>query len=145
MIKLPAQTTRSICPISNSLDIVGDRWTLLVIRDMLIFGKHEYHEFMHADEGISTNILAERLKRLLTAEIVKVRAHPTNKTRKLYYLTAKGKALLPLMLEMAFWGGQYLEASKPAREKVREAQSNPKDFKAKLLANLKTWEKEYLK
>jgi DNA-binding HxlR family transcriptional regulator len=76
---------------------------------------------LNADKGISTNILAERLKRLLDSEIENALPHPTNKIRKLYYLTNKGKYLLPITLEMVFWGGAHLEALKPARAKINEA------------------------
>src|SRR6185369_164201 len=95
------------CVISNSLDIFGDKWTLLVVRDLFFFNKHEYREFLSSPEAIATNILADRLKRLLTAGIIAEQVHPENRSRKLYYLTAKGKGLLPILVEMAKWGAKY--------------------------------------
>jgi len=89
MAQLKKKGCRSICPLANILDIIGDRWTLLVIRDLLFLEKHEFHEFLNAGEGISTNILAARLKRLMASDIAHMRPHPTNKRRKLYYLTQK--------------------------------------------------------
>ncbi|MDP3920685.1 MAG: helix-turn-helix domain-containing protein [Candidatus Omnitrophota bacterium] len=144
MNDMKSHDCRSICPIANILDVVGDRWTLLVIRDLLFFEKHEYHEFLNAGEGVSTNILAERLKRLLNEGIVKAQPHATNKKRKLYYLTSKGKDLLPIMTQMAFWGGKYLEGSKEARPKIAQVQKNPALFSKKVLATLSKWEKKHL-
>src|SRR3989338_3925487 len=98
---------RSVCPLANALDVVGDRWTLLVIRDLMFMNKHEYHEFANGPEGIATNILSDRLKRLLSTGLIDSRAHPKHRQKKLYYLTSKGKDILPLMVEMIIWGGTY--------------------------------------
>lgn len=136
---------RSVCPIANALDIVGDRWTLLVIRDMMFFDRHEFHEFMEAGEGISTNILADRLKRLMAEDMIRMLPHPTNKTRKLYYPTSKGKEFLPIMVEMSVWGGKHLEGSAPARRKVNQVRKNPQQFMQLILDKLDAWEREHVK
>ena len=133
---------RSSCPIANILDVVGDRWTLLVIRDMMFAGRHEFHEFANAEEGIATNILVDRLKRLLDDEIIKSVPHPTNKKRKYYYLTRKGKALMPLMTEMAIWAHTYLPEVKIPKDIVRKVTKSPRTFMDEMLARLDAWEKE---
>jgi DNA-binding HxlR family transcriptional regulator len=94
---------RSPCPISNALDLLGDRWTLLVIRDLLLFGKSQYGEFLESPEGIATNILADRLKRLERAGIVEKRALEDRPDRHRYVLTAKGRDLRPVLDELVRW------------------------------------------
>ena len=101
--KPSAAARRSPCPVACSLDIVGDRWTLLVIRD-LMFGRNRFKDFSASPEGIPTNILSERLARLLSYKIVEqIPAHDGTK-RYAYQLTAKGKALGPLLEAMRDWG-----------------------------------------
>lgn len=98
---------RSACPISYSLDFLGDKWTLLVVRDIMFLGKHHYGEFLKSDEGIATNILADRLARLEAAGIVVKSDDPGNRVRNIYTLTDKGLDLIPLMLELVAWGAKH--------------------------------------
>lgn len=101
--KPSAATRRSPCPVACSLDIVGDRWTLLVIRD-LVFGRTRFKDFSASPEGIPTNVLSERLARLLRHQIVgQIPAHDGTK-RSAYQLTEKGQALRPLLEAMCDWG-----------------------------------------
>ena len=94
---------RSPCPVSCSLDIFGDRWTLLVIRD-LILGRSRFKDFLASPEGIPTNILTERLKRLLEHRVV-IQVRATEGSKHLaYQLTEKGDALLPIVKAMKDWG-----------------------------------------
>ena len=102
---------RSICPITNLLDIVGDKWTLLVIRDLLL-GKHRYTEFIDSKEKIPTNILAERLRRIEEFSLVTKSPYQTNPLRFEYSLTKMGKALEPILNEMARWGLYYIKGTK---------------------------------
>ena len=95
---------QSPCPLEGALDIIGDHWTLLVIRDLMFMGRHEYKELLGAWEGISTNILSDRLSKLQKSEIIDSCSHPESKRRKLYYLTEKGKSLFPIIAEMTIWG-----------------------------------------
>jgi DNA-binding HxlR family transcriptional regulator len=101
---------RSSCPISVALDLLGDRWTLLVVRDLLLFGKSTYGEFLASGEGIATNILAERLKRIEAAGLV-VRQKTGRTTR--YAPTAKGIDLVPTLLELIAWSGRHEETAAP--------------------------------
>ena len=103
----PVCGERSHCPISYSLDIVGDRWTLLVLRDLIIVGKRYFRDFLASEEGIASNILTARLKLLEACGIVTRRPDPDNARQVIYEPTAKGLDLLPAMLELARWGGTY--------------------------------------
>jgi len=94
---------RSICPITNTLDLLGDKWTLIVIRDLFL-GKHTYSEFQVSPEGIPTNILAARLKRLLESDLIEKEAYQERPVRYAYSLTDKGKTLAPIVKEIVKWG-----------------------------------------
>jgi len=94
---------RSPCPVACSLDILGDRWTLLIVRD-LFFGRNRFKDFTASPEGIPTNILSERLTRLQRHQIIKQMPAPDGSRRLAYRLTEKGKALGPLLLAMRDWG-----------------------------------------
>ena len=94
---------RSPCPIANTLDILGDKWSLLVIRD-LFAGKSTYSEFQSSPEKIPTNILADRLKRLIENSIIKKTPYQDNPPRYAYKLTDKGRSLGPVMKELVKWG-----------------------------------------
>jgi Predicted transcriptional regulators len=98
---------RSPCPLANALDIVGDKWSLLVIRD-LILGATTYNELHQAPEGIPTNILADRLKRLQEQGIIKKQVYQQHPPRYSYHLTDKGNGLKPVLLEMLKWGLEYV-------------------------------------
>ncbi len=98
---------RSACAIAHSLDIVGDKWTLLVVRDLL-HGKRTYGELVNSPEHIPTNILAERLKRLEAAGIVVGTAYQERPTRYAYTLTPKGCALGDVLLAFVRWGKQHI-------------------------------------
>ena len=105
------KTNRSVCPISNLLDIVGDKWTLLVIRDLFL-GKRRFAEFAESDEKMPTNILAGRLKRMEKLGLLKKNPYQKNPVRFEYVLTEKGKALEPIIKEMVRWGLQYVKGTK---------------------------------
>ena len=96
---------RSGCPICNALDIVGDKWSLLVIRDLL-GGKTTFKDFMNGPEKIASNILSQRLKWLKTHQILNYRYRKNNKKEKCYYLTNKGIELYPVMSELMLWSAK---------------------------------------
>jgi DNA-binding HxlR family transcriptional regulator len=98
---------RSTCPINAALEVLGDRWSLLIVRDMLFAGSDTYMDFLSAEEGIATNILANRLARLEAAGIVTSRADVADRRRSIYSLTAKGLALAPAVLELGRWGVEH--------------------------------------
>jgi len=98
---------RSSCPIANILDLVGDKWTLLIVRD-LILGKIRYGEFAKSPEGIPTNILADRLKRLESAGVIVKTAYCDKPVRYQYELTGKGKDLQPVLEAMEEWANKHV-------------------------------------
>lgn len=98
---------RSPCPIANILDLVGDKWTLLIVRD-LILGKIRYGEFAKSPESIPTNILADRLKRLESAGMIVKTAYCEKPVRYQYELTGKGKDLQPVLEAMEEWANKYV-------------------------------------
>lgn len=98
---------RSPCPIAAALDLFGDRWTLLVLRDMLLRGKQRYREFLASPEGIASNILAERLKRLEAAGLVSRQTDPEDARQMIYTPTDTGRSLAPLLRDIAIWGRKY--------------------------------------
>jgi DNA-binding HxlR family transcriptional regulator len=98
---------RSDCPISCSLDVIGDKWTLLIIRDVMLRGKLSYSEFLNSEERIATNILVNRLA-VLEAEGIMVReVSPENRSKYIYSLTQKGADLMPIIIELMDWGAKY--------------------------------------
>ena len=107
---------RSSCPVSCSLDLLGDKWTLLVVRDLLL-GKTTYTQFQKSLEGIPTNILAERLKRLQTAGIIEKSRYQERPVRYAYHLTEKGRDLRPVLSAMIDWGNKYIPGTVP-REQI---------------------------
>ena len=95
------------CPIAFALDIFGDKWSLIILRDMLFKGKRHYGEFLTSTEKISTNILANRLEKLESEGLIDKTQDTENLSRFVYSLTDKGKDLLPLLLEMVKWSVKY--------------------------------------
>jgi DNA-binding HxlR family transcriptional regulator len=102
-----ARKPTSGCPIDFGLDIFGDRWTLLVIRDLLFAGKRHFKELMTAPEAIASNILAARLKKLEQRGLISRAPDPDNKKQVVYQLTAMGRDLTPIMVELIRFGGKY--------------------------------------
>jgi len=101
---------RSGCPISLSLELLGDRWTLLIVRDMVFAGKTHFREFLQSDEGISSRTLAERLQTLQDEGIVTRSDDPTHKLKAIYRLTEAGIDLLPVLATLGAWGSKYRNA-----------------------------------
>jgi len=104
----PASPPRSACPIANALDLLGDRWTLLVIRDLLFVGKRRFGEFLSSPEGIPTNILSDRLRRLEESGVVEKVPYQDRPARYEYQLTAKGRDLFPVLRSLIDWAARHL-------------------------------------
>ena len=100
---------RSTCPLSSWLDLFGDKWTLLIIRDIAFFGKRHFKDFMASEEKISTNILADRLKRLEQIDIVTKTPNPTNKLLNDNVLTPRAYAMAPIFKAIAEWSEANIE------------------------------------
>src|SRR5215469_858232 len=127
--------TRSACAVANSLDIVGDKWSLLVVRDLLN-GKRTYGELVNSPERIPTNILADRLKRLEDAGIIVSTPYQERPTRYAYTLTPKGNALGDVLLAFVRWGKQHIPGTValrqgPASDGSVAAAASPRRTRAK--------------
>lgn len=100
---------RSNCPVNFGLEMFGDKWSLLIVRDIVFWGKKTYGDFLRSDEGIATNILATRLAQLEREGILEKTPHPADKRKDLYSLTEKGMELIPLLVEIVAWSGKLIE------------------------------------
>lgn len=119
---------RSDCPISFALDIFGDKWSLLVIRDLMFRGKSSYGEFLSSEEGMATNILADRLSILERAGITQKSSSKQDKRKEIYKLTAKGIDLLPILVEIVLWSAKYDPNTGAPKEFVDRARSDKEKF-----------------
>jgi len=98
---------KSHCPVNFALEAFGDTWSLLIVRDIVFWGKRTYSEFLDSGEGIATNVLATRLVQLEQKGILSREPHPGDRRKEMYTLTEKGLALIPILLEMSGWSAQY--------------------------------------
>ena len=128
---------RSDCPISSALDIVGDKWSLLIIRDILLKGKNTYNEFLNAEEKIATNVLADRLAMLEEVGILLKEEHPESKAKYFYRLTKQGIDLLPVLVEIILWSEKYLKVSLMAKEFAKAIKKNREVVVKNILSELK--------
>jgi len=104
---------RSGCPINVLLEAIGDSWSLLIVRDMMFFGRKTFNEFLNAGEKIATNILADRLQRLETSGIIMKQRDLTDARRYVYRLTKKGIDLAPVLVEMIIWAATHETTDAP--------------------------------
>ena len=109
----PKSKRRSGCPVNISLEMLGDRWSLLIVRDLMVRGFRTYKEFQQAGEGIATNILADRLQKLQAAGITTAEVEAADGRKVNYRLTKKGIDLAPVVLELLIWGARYEDAGAP--------------------------------
>lgn len=134
---MPSTEPRSYCPINLSLEIFGDAWTLLVLRDLMFSGKRHFRELLQSDERISSNILADRLARLVEHGLLTKSDDPTHKQKAIYSLTEKGISLLPVVVQIGAWGSRWVPDAKKldrnARKYLREIQeSGPEGWAARM-------------
>ena len=122
---------RSDCPLNVSLEILGDRWSLLIIRDLMFRGFRTYKELLESEEGIATNILADRLQRLETCGILGISQAATDRRKLIYRLTEKGIDLAPVLVELILWGARYEDTAAP-RAVIRKMQKHREEFLADL-------------
>lgn len=105
--KKPDPKRRSGCPLNASVEMLGDRWSLLIIRDMMLAGAHTYKTFLDCYEGIATNILADRLRKLVDYGIITTEPDPSDRRKVTYLLTQKGIDLAPVLTEMVLWAAAH--------------------------------------
>ena len=119
---------RSRCPINCVLEVFGDAWTLLIVRDALYAGKRRFGEFLNSEEGIATNILADRLERLVRHGILRQVQPRMGREGPVYEPTRKALALLPVLVEMALWGERYDARSGAPSATMRRIRSDREVF-----------------
>jgi DNA-binding HxlR family transcriptional regulator len=128
-----APVRRSGCPISISLEMFGDRWSLLIIRDLLFTDRRTFNQFSTAGEGIATNMLADRLRRLEGAGLIERIPDREDRRKTIYRLTRKGLALAPVLVELVIWAAQNEETEAPAAT-VKKMKTDRDQFIAGLQA-----------
>ena len=119
---------RSGCPLNASVEMLGDRWSLLIIRDMMLRGFRSYKEFMECYEGIATNILADRLRKLVAYGIISSEPDPSDGRKVIYVLTRKGIDLAPVLTEMVLWAAAHEDTGNQAL--VRQMKEDKQKFLA---------------
>ncbi len=128
---------RSDCPISCSLDLLGDKWSLLIIRDLILKLKCTYGDFVKSPEGIATNILASRLQALEESGFIEKLEHPESKAKVLYRLTEKGVDLVPVILEIQLWADKYFDLPNEIKAKLRAAKKDKENYTKAMIVELK--------
>lgn len=125
MKKLP-ENNRSECPLSGFLDLLGDKWSLLVIRDLMFNHKNTFGDFLKSPEGIATNILTSRLVKLEENGFIEKMKDVENKKVPIYQLTRKGRELQPILVEVYLWTDKYFPIPKDIREQILEIKKSRK-------------------
>ena len=136
---------RSNCATSSALEIIGDRWSLVIIRDFIFVGRREYGEFMEIQEGISTNILANRLQWLTDSKILTKHHHPTNKKKFYYDITDKGFDLILPIMVLAEWGWKHIPGAWTPPEVKSLFKKSQKSFVQEWKKRVKKRSQEYIK
>src|ERR1700686_335163 len=126
MAKKPSDAWRSGCPLNASVEMLGDRWSLLILRDMMLRGYLSFKQLLESDEGIATNILAGRLRKLEKYGIISARPDPSDGRKVIYLLTRKGIDLAPVLTEMVLWAAGHEEPG--IRGRVRLLGRERKNF-----------------
>ena len=120
------------CPVAFGLDTFGDRWSLLIIREIMLTDKKTYSQFMEADEGIASNILIDRLKHLEAEGILEKSRDPDNRRSFIYSLTKKGRDLAPIIMEIIIWSGAHDDRSIAMRGALEKINKDREGFEASL-------------
>ncbi|MFC7523467.1 winged helix-turn-helix transcriptional regulator [Parapedobacter sp. GCM10030251] len=129
---------RSNCPVSCALDIWGDKWSLLIVRDLMLSNKNTYGDFLKSTERIATNILASRLQSLEEHGIITKREHPDSKAKNLYRLTPKGIDLLPILMEIYIWSDKYFTIPADIKAIFKEAKKDKSKLAKQITKELKS-------
>ncbi len=127
---------RSGCPISLALEVFGDRWTLLIIRDLMFAGKRHFRELLHSDERIASNILADRLNMLVEQGVVTRSDDPSHRQKAVYRLTKKGVDLLPVLAQIGIWSRRHEPVDERLAATSRELEDGGPTLWAKMMDDL---------
>ncbi|WP_338839708.1 helix-turn-helix domain-containing protein [Flavobacterium ginsenosidimutans] len=125
---MKTQKKRSDCPVSFSLEAFGDKWSLLIVRDLMLKKKCTYGELSKSDEKIATNILAARLLSLEENGIIQKMEHPDSKAKVLYQLTQKGMDLIPIIVEINLWAEKYTDIPEKRKELLAQMNADKEGF-----------------
>lgn len=128
--KIANPKRRSGCPLNASVEMLGDRWSLLIIRDMMLLGRRTFKEFLGSYERPASNILADRLHRLEAYGIIRAKRDPTDGRKLIYLLTSKGIDLAPVLTEMVLWAGKHEETEN--QPLIRLMQKDKRKFLAEI-------------
>ena len=120
---------RSDCPLNTTLEVLGDRWSLLIVRDLMFKGRTTYKDFLAGGEGIATNVLADRLRRLKVEGLIEKGRDTADARRLIYRLTPRGLALAPVLVEMIVWGARHYDTAAPPAT-IREMTEHRERFLA---------------
>lgn len=129
----PVKTHRSLCPINLVLEAVGDNWSLLILRDLMFRGHSSYQAFLRSEEGIATNILADRLARLEQNGLISKASDPADARKFIYALTEKGADLAPLLVEMTLFANRHHSRIDMPKEVVADMLRNKSAFTARMI------------
>lgn len=128
---------RSDCPINYALEVFGDRWTFLIVRDLMFKGKHYYGDFLSSEEKIATNILADRLSLLEQEGVIVKDVDPSHGSKFIYKLTQKGIDLLPVLTELILWSAKYDKSTAADAKFVSRAKRDKESMLKEISVNLK--------
>lgn len=128
---------RSGCPINLTVELLGDRWSLVILRDIILFGKRHFRELLESNEGISSNILSDRLRMLVDEGMLTRSADPTHKQKIIYSLTEKSIALTPVLAQIAIWGVNHLPVGEGPARLVRKLEAGGPELLEQMMADLR--------
>jgi DNA-binding HxlR family transcriptional regulator len=132
MREKPPSTRRSGCPLNAALEMVGDRWSLLIVRDMMLRGASTYADFLNGDEKIATNILADRLRKLVRIGVIAAARDRQDRRKRIYRLTKKGIDLAPVLTEMVLWASAHeTTGNRPLVRRMRDKTRFLDDLRAR--------------
>jgi DNA-binding HxlR family transcriptional regulator len=134
---MPENKRRSYCGISTALDIIGDKWSLLIIRDLMFRKKITYGDFLKSEEKIATNILADRLNMLESQGIISKKEMPGSKSKYMYSLTRKGVDFGPVLMELMLWSEKYYEISEKGKALLERIKKDREGLINEILSSLK--------
>jgi DNA-binding HxlR family transcriptional regulator len=128
---------RSGCPINLTLEVLGDKWSLLIIRDIIFAGKRHFRELLHSEEGISSNILADRLNMLVHEGMLTRSADPAHRQKIIYSLTEKSITLVPVLAQIGIWANRWLPVDTEMAESARQLEAGGPPLWEELMADLR--------
>lgn len=132
-----AVSGKSKCPINLSLEVFGDRWTLLILRDLVFAGKRHFRELLQSEEGIASNVLAERLAKLVACGILSKSEDPTHLQKAIYALTPMGIDLVPVLVQIGIWGKNHLAVTRQSAALVASLEKGGPRAMEKLMSDLR--------